>query len=469
MKQMKRLLVTAALAASGCCVAASAANFNDVPGSFWASKEITWANGQGLMNGTTATTFDPTGVTRRGQMTAILYRYAGSPAVSGEIPYADVTSANYYADASIWAKKNNILAASRLMAASLNAGDAIGRAEFCTMVYNFAKYSGKDVSTNGSTAFTDLNGLSDEAKTAIAWANQKGIVNGTSANSFNPGGSLTRAAAAAMLYRYENMGSSSGSTTKPDEPKQDTTTGTDQVVLAKGKTVNVSLSVGQMLPLVDELDGNWTCQYQMGGEKIAAITYDFGSNRQTLLGLSAGTTTLTIYSSLDYTTVLTTLKVTVGGSSSSSTGSSNTGSGSTDTASDLDANMDIRNEIVRLTNEVRRENGLPDLEVNDALMNAAQEYAMTCAEKGSIEHDVALSQSLCRKYGWDYGAGENLGRGGTGAQSIVNGWVNSPGHLRAILNTSATAIGVGAYTNSNGQTFYSQLFGNNPEYAKLVG
>lgn len=83
------------------CATASAASFNDVPSSYWARQEITWTSERGLMNGTTATTFNPSGKTLRGQMTAILYRYAGSPAVEQTSVYSDVTSANYYSDAAI--------------------------------------------------------------------------------------------------------------------------------------------------------------------------------------------------------------------------------------------------------------------------------------------------------------------------------------------------------------------------------
>lgn len=42
---------------------------------------------------------------------------------------------------------------------------------------------------------------------------------------------------------------------------------------------------------------------------------------------------------------------------------------------DLDANMEIREEIIALVNDIRRENGVPELVVNQSLMNAAQASA----------------------------------------------------------------------------------------------
>jgi len=80
---MKALLLVLAMVLSLFCVSIGTAHprFTDVPDSFWASKEIAWAVNKGVVNGTSATTFSPNDKTLRGQMTAILYRYAGEPAV----------------------------------------------------------------------------------------------------------------------------------------------------------------------------------------------------------------------------------------------------------------------------------------------------------------------------------------------------------------------------------------------------
>lgn len=454
MKRIVSLLLTAVMTASLCCVVASAANFRDVPNNYWASKEIAWANSRGLMNGTTSTTFNPTGNTLRGQMTAILYRYAGSPAVSGRIPYSDVTAANYYADASIWAKQHQILAAERLTETKLNPGTAISRAEFCTMVYNYAKAAGKDMTVSGTTAFTDLGGVTSEAKTAITWANKRGVVNGTSSTTFNPSGTLTRAAAAAMLYRYEHMSAD----TTPTTPA----TG-DNVTLTRGANLNVSLKVGQMLPLIDSLGEAWTCKQAVDGDKIAAITYDFGQQRQVVLGLSAGTTTMTILSSRDYATVLATVQVTVSGSEVS--GGSGSGAGAFDAGRvDLSANLEVRNEIVRLTNEVRRENGVSELSTDSAMMNAAQAaaeyYAETLYAEKNKTHNSEMESEILKSYGIADGAAANLAgfKMSDVANHAVNSWVNSKGHFNAMTNSRRSVIGVGVTQDAKGYYWCVQFF-----------
>ena len=64
--------------------------FSDVDADDWFAASAVYARDNGIMNGTSATTFDPNGTTSRGQITAILYRAAGSPAVSDAVDFPDV-------------------------------------------------------------------------------------------------------------------------------------------------------------------------------------------------------------------------------------------------------------------------------------------------------------------------------------------------------------------------------------------
>ena len=382
--RVKAMLLTLVMAVSliGVHLGSAKTRFNDVPSSFWAANEIAWAVDKGLMNGTTSTTFNPTGNTLRGQMTAILYRYAGSPAVNGSIPYSDVTSANYYANASIWAKDNSILVSERLNAATLNPGDAIGRAEFCAMVYNFAKFSGVDVSASGSTSFSDISGLSSEMQNAILWANKNGIVNGTSATTFNPNGSLTRAAATAMLYRYASKFDSSfkAPTTEPEKPNTSTgSTSTktytekDVIPLVQGSTINVTAPVNSYIYYSGEFSGRDFGVYTP--ETAVSVAWNEAAQRAGIHPTQVGKFVVTLRDSMNFDTVLMTINLTVTEAGSGSSGSTSGGNASSSSASSTNDYSAIRDEIVRLTNEVRRENGVAELVVDDALMKAAQEYA----------------------------------------------------------------------------------------------
>ena len=110
---------------------------------------------------------------------------------------------------------------------------------------------------------------------------------------------------------------------------------------------------------------------------------------------------------------------------------------------DLNANMEVRQEMIRLINQVRRENGVAELPVNEAIMNATQDIS-THRFAG---HDPYEWEAL-RKYGWLYGGlnnqtSFNLASNGNIAQRAVKNWVNSPSHFQALLDKESTYLGVG--------------------------
>ena len=74
-------------------------------GQNWYDKGIAWARENGVSDGS-----NPNGNVTREQLAAMLYRYAGSPAVSGSLPFSDAGSVSDYAqNALIWATQNGIL------------------------------------------------------------------------------------------------------------------------------------------------------------------------------------------------------------------------------------------------------------------------------------------------------------------------------------------------------------------------
>ena len=74
-------------------------------GQNWYDKGVAWARENGVSDGS-----NPNGNVTREQLAAMLYRYAGSPAVSGTLPFTDTHEANLYAqDALLWAVQNGIL------------------------------------------------------------------------------------------------------------------------------------------------------------------------------------------------------------------------------------------------------------------------------------------------------------------------------------------------------------------------
>ena len=82
--------------------------FTDVPVGSYYYDAVLWAVENGITKGTSDTTFSPTMTCTRAQIVAFLWRSEKSPAASTANPFADVKSTAYYADAVLWAVKENI-------------------------------------------------------------------------------------------------------------------------------------------------------------------------------------------------------------------------------------------------------------------------------------------------------------------------------------------------------------------------
>ena len=82
--------------------------FADVPAGSYYYDAVLWAVENGIAKGTSDTTFSPNMTCSRAQIVAFLWRSEKSPAAGTANPFADVKSAAYYADAVLWAVKEDI-------------------------------------------------------------------------------------------------------------------------------------------------------------------------------------------------------------------------------------------------------------------------------------------------------------------------------------------------------------------------
>lgn len=122
------------------------------------------------------------------------------------------------------------------------------------------------------------------------------------------------------------------------------------------------------------------------------------------------------------------------------------------TSSSVSADLEaVRQEMIQLINQVRRENGVKELPVNEALMTAAQ----TCSEQGLRKHDMQYEGETVLASGYPYGFSSNLTcfSGGSKLQNIaetaVTNWVNSSGHFQTMIDPSADCLGVGVVVKNN--------------------
>lgn len=131
----------------------------------------------------------------------------------------------------------------------------------------------------------------------------------------------------------------------------------------------------------------------------------------------------------------------------------------TETA-DLSANKDIRQEIIRLINQTRKANGVGELTVNEALMNAAQDRSAQMFR----HHDNEYECRAAMRYGYPNGIRSNLTWfTGAGLEDVanraVNNWINSPGHFQTMLDTRCDTLGVGV-TIKDGQACCYMFMGD---------
>ena len=83
--------------------------FTDVPHGSYYEEAVNWAVAQGITAGTTAATFSPDAVCTRAQAVTFLWRAAGSPAPKSDaMPFTDVAGDSYYHDAVLWAVENGV-------------------------------------------------------------------------------------------------------------------------------------------------------------------------------------------------------------------------------------------------------------------------------------------------------------------------------------------------------------------------
>ena len=127
-----------------------------------------------------------------------------------------------------------------------------------------------------------------------------------------------------------------------------------------------------------------------------------------------------------------------------------------DSASLVD-NMAIRQEMIRLINQTRKANGVSELPVSEALMNAAQ----TCSNRRYTWHHAPEESQAAADAGYPYGFGDNLTVfTGTAdaAKRAINNWIYSPGHFQTMIDSRCDCIGVGV-TLHDGITYCYMFVG----------
>ena len=440
MRRKLSLALAVILAVSLFTLPAQAADnrFTDVPSTHWAHDSIEYVVEKDLFSGTSATTFSPEGTMTRAMLWVVLARMddVNTNASSGEA---------WYQPGLDWAVENGI-------SDGTNPNNNITREQFAAMLYRYAENAGEDITADTSelNKFIDTINIASYALEPLAWAVENGIVSGTSSDTISPAGNATRAQVATMLMRYDqtfNDGQSDNPGGETNKPEVDYTLslGIMKSSLEVGASTIVEIST---VPFSAKDDLTFT--FTSSDTSVATIKTT-ASNKVgcTVKAVGPGNATITVTDSNGITAEA---KVTV------------TGSSTVDPTPSGDEYADVKDEIIKLTNDVRAENGVAALTKSDLLMKIAQQRAEESAQMQAINHlrpDGSLYDTIFAEYGLDESEiqdGENLVQlYAPTAERAINAWVNSPGHLQTMLASNKTLVGVGMAKGDDGKYYCSMI------------
>ena len=214
LRRMGAALMTLALILSMNLTAFAAVEdtgYSDVDAGSWYADAVEYARDSGLMSGTTATTFEPSGATTRAMLAQTLYRAAGSPAVSGSDAFTDTQDGAWYADAVLWAAQAGII--SGYGGGLFGAEDPVSREQIAAILW---RYAGSPEAQ--SEDFADESTISAWAADAVDWARSAGVMTGREGGRFAPQANVTRAETAVILRAFQNLDAPE----IPETPAEDT-------------------------------------------------------------------------------------------------------------------------------------------------------------------------------------------------------------------------------------------------------
>jgi uncharacterized protein YkwD len=121
-------------------------------------------------------------------------------------------------------------------------------------------------------------------------------------------------------------------------------------------------------------------------------------------------------------------------------------------------------EVVKLTNAQRVAKGCQALRIDSRLTEAARAHSTDMVKAGIFSHTGSdgsnfVTREVRAGYPKSGAAAENIAWGYRTPKEVVNGWMNSSGHRKNILNCANTAVGVGVAYTKGGAPYWTQDFG----------
>ena len=218
MKRVLSILLTLVMALS-LAVPALASSYTDVADGAWYAEAVEALREKEIMNGMGNGRFAPDGTFTRAQLATVLYRMAGTPAVTGEDSFTDTQSGIWYSDAVLWAEQNKVV--NGMGNGLFGTDEAATQEQLTVMLWRDAGSYVLDREKYASAEGVE-NQASDWAFDAVVWAKAEALI--ADLDAYAPTKAASRAQVADMVYRYmklreqfASVDAVSGATQKADE------------------------------------------------------------------------------------------------------------------------------------------------------------------------------------------------------------------------------------------------------------
>ena len=184
---------------------AAEVSFEDTSG-HWAEDAIYSVVDKGLFNGTSDTTFSPNVSMTRGMFVTVLGRFVASDGieVSGKASFSDVADDAYYAPYVGWAAQNGIVKGTS--ETTFAPDNPVTREQMCALFVRLLEYGNYTVPAGSEMAFTDNSQISSYAKAPVQSALALGLIKGVetaNGTAFKPAANATRAEVATVFLRLD--------------------------------------------------------------------------------------------------------------------------------------------------------------------------------------------------------------------------------------------------------------------------
>ena len=174
--------------------------YRDVSIGDWYFQSVTFCTELGLMNGIGPEQFSPAGSINRAMFVTILHRLAGAPAAAPS-RFSDVPAGSFYSSAVDWAAENGIV--NGTSETTFSPAQSILRQDMACMLSRYLLLIDADILRGDACeqAFLDIDLVSEYARDAVEVMRRTGLFRGDDASNFRPLDTANRAEAATLFTR----------------------------------------------------------------------------------------------------------------------------------------------------------------------------------------------------------------------------------------------------------------------------